>query len=149
MVSSHGWQRSPNPLFYEDSPILPTPLLFKFCPTLPPPPSPHPSSLLPPIPFLTAHCVVLFLWLNGWSRHIWCAILRNDMDVHMSHHRTLICVLCNKASSFIVCIGVSTPLQKHHFHLSCQAPLPLNLQTVQVPLFRKFPLYIGFLWTSP
>ena len=115
----------------------------------PSPPSPHPSSLLPPIPFLTAHCVVLFLWLNGWSRHIWCAILRNDMDVHMSHHRTLICVLCNKASSFIVCIGVSTPLQKHHFHLSCQAPLPLNLQTVQVPLFRKFPLYIGFLWTSP
>ena len=115
----------------------------------PSPPSPHPSSLLPPIPFLTAHCVVLFLWLNGWSRHIWCAILRNYMDVYMSHHRTLICVLCNKASSFIVCIGVSTPLQKHHFHLSCQAPLPLNLQTVQVPLFRKFPLYIGFLWTSP
>ena len=28
--------------------------------------------------------VALFLWLNGWSRHIWCFILLNEiMDVHM------------------------------------------------------------------
>ena len=28
--------------------------------------------------------VVLFLWLNGWSHYIWCAILLNDdMDLHM------------------------------------------------------------------
>ena len=28
--------------------------------------------------------VVLFLWLNGWSHCIWCAILLNDdMDLHM------------------------------------------------------------------
>ena len=28
--------------------------------------------------------VALFLWLNGWSRHIWCFILLNEiMDLHM------------------------------------------------------------------
>ena len=55
------------PLFYKDPLILPTPLF---------------SNFVPPTP--TAHSIILFLWLNGWWRHIWCAILLNDiMDLHM------------------------------------------------------------------
>ena len=53
-----------------------------------------------------------------------------------------------------MCIGLSTPPQKHIPLLSCQAP-PLNRQTVQTPLFRQpssilvfpdppFPLKVGF-----
>ena len=39
---------------------------------------------LPLTPTPTVLSVVLFLWLNGWSHHIWCAILHNDnMDLHM------------------------------------------------------------------
>ena len=80
------------PLFHEDTPppILSTPLLFQI--------------LWNPTP--TVLSVVLFLWLNGWSYHIWCAILLNDnMDLHMSLG-TLVpeglwCVLCNKASSLL------------------------------------------------
>ena len=34
-----------------------------------------PSSLWPPTPTPTAPSVALFLWLNGWLRHILCAIL--------------------------------------------------------------------------
>ena len=66
----------------------------------------RPPSLLLPTPNLTALPVVLFLWLNGWMCHLWCAILLYDiMDVNMlglwylSTKRTLICVLCNKVSS--------------------------------------------------
>ena len=74
-------------------PILPTPHA-KVCPTPAPPPSlpPHfqilsnlPPSLSSPTPTLTALSVVLFLWLNWWSHHIYCATLFNDvMDLHMS-----------------------------------------------------------------
>ena len=99
-------------------PILPTPF-FKFC-TLP--------SLLPPTATSTVHSVVLFLWLNGWSHQIWCDILLNNMDVHMSSLRTLMHILCNKASSFIVCIGVSAP-PPHPFK---NTPPPL--------IFAKLPL---------
>ena len=55
--------------------ILPTPLppLFQILTT----PLPRPPSLLP-TPTPTVYSVVLFLWLNGWSRHIWCTILLND-----------------------------------------------------------------------
>ena len=60
-----------------------------------PPPSMSCPTLTP-----TAHSVVLFLWLNGWSHYIWCAILLKDIiDVHMSSLMTLMHVLCNKASS--------------------------------------------------
>ena len=46
----------------------------------------------------------------------------------------------------IVCIGISTPPQKHH-PLFIAKP-PLNRQTVQVPPFLgNPPLYIGFSWT--
>lgn len=34
--------------------------------------------------------VALFLWLNGWSSHIWCAVLLNDNLVS----EVLWCVLC-------------------------------------------------------
>ena len=59
------------PLFYEDPPILPTPPFSNFI-------QPHPLScrLQPPPP-----SVALFLWLNGWSRHIWCTILLNEIMV--------------------------------------------------------------------
>ena len=53
-------------------------------------PSPH-TSLSPPTPTPTVLSVVLFLWLNGWSQHIWCAILLNDnMDLNMSSLGTLV-----------------------------------------------------------
>ena len=61
-----------NPLFYKD-PLYCLPSFFKSC--LPPPPFPS-----PPTSTFTILCVVLFLWLNGWSRHIWCIILPNNLE---------------------------------------------------------------------
>ena len=91
------------PDFIKTLPPITYPLFFKVCPT--------PPTLLPPTPTPAAHSVVSFLWLNGWSHHIWCVILLNDlMNLHMSSLRTWVRVLCNKGSSFIVCIRVSTPL---------------------------------------
>ena len=93
--------------FIKTSPILPN-LLFKILSNPPP-------SLLPPTPTPTGHYVVLFIWLNGWLHHTWCAILLNViMDVHMSSLMALILMLalCNKASNFSVCIGLSTPPTK-------------------------------------
>ena len=60
---------------------------------------------IPPTPLLP----VLFLWLNGWSHQIWCAILfnHNNGSTHvkswwyLSTRRTLMCVLCNKVSSLM------------------------------------------------
>ena len=46
----------------------PPPTFFKFCST-------PLLSLLSPTPTSTDHSVVLFLWLNGWSRHIWWSTL--------------------------------------------------------------------------
>ena len=54
--------------------------------------------LFTPLPFLstptptpTALFVVLFLWLNVWWHHIWCAILLNEiMELHMLSHGTLV-----------------------------------------------------------
>ena len=55
---------------------------FKFCPTLS---SPLPQFLSPPPATPRVLSVVLFLLLNGWSRHIWCAVLlNNNMDLYMS-----------------------------------------------------------------
>ena len=39
---------------------------------------------------------------------------------------------------FIVCIRISTPLPQKHQPLFLAKP-PLNMQIVQVPLFRQFP----------
>ena len=76
-VSLPSWQRDAKPVLYEDPPILS-------------PPPPHTSlSLQTPTP--TVLSVVLFLWQNGWSHHIWCAILLNDnMDLHMFSLGTLV-----------------------------------------------------------
>ena len=71
------------------------------------PPSPFSNFVQSPFPVTsnthpTDHSAVLFLWLNGWSHHTWCAILLNDiMDVHMLSFRTLMHVLCNKTSSLL------------------------------------------------
>ena len=75
-VSLYSWQRDAKPVLYEDPPILS-------------PPPPHTSlSLQTPTP--TVLSIVLFLWQNGWSHHIWCAILLNDnMDLHMFSLGTL------------------------------------------------------------
>ena len=72
----HSWQRGANP-----PPILPTPPFSNFVHTpLPPPPPPHQLPTSTP----TVLSVVLFIWLIGWSRHIWCAILINaNMDLHV------------------------------------------------------------------
>ena len=87
------------PIFYEKNPILPTPLfqILSACPF------PNPTFLSPPTPTPTVLSIALLLWLNGWSRHIWCAILFGDNSgsTHVEHcylstRRTLICVLCNK-----------------------------------------------------
>ena len=96
--------------------VLTHPILWKLSPSiLPDLPFSNfvqPPSLLPPTPTSTSYSVVLFLWLNGWSCHIWSAILLNDiMDVHMSSLKTWMCVLCNKALGFIVCNEVSTPFK--------------------------------------
>ena len=49
-----------------------------------------PPSLLPPTPIPTTLSIVLFLWLNGWSCHLCCAILLNIMDLHMLSLGTLV-----------------------------------------------------------
>ena len=70
------------PLFYEDSPTYPP--FFKFCPNDPPPSS---ASTFNP----NALFVPWFLWLNGWSCHIWFIILLSDiMDLYMSRFCTLV-----------------------------------------------------------
>ena len=80
-------------------PLLPTNLLQLF--RNPPP------SLLPITSIPTVLSVVLFLWLNGWLHHIWCAVLLNDiMDLHELSLGTFVpegfwCILCNKASSLL------------------------------------------------
>ena len=72
----HSWQRGSTPpppiLWRPCPPLYCLPLLFSnFVHPLP--------SLLPPTPSSTAHSVVLFLWLNGWSHHFWCAVLLTDI----------------------------------------------------------------------
>ena len=71
-------------LFYEDPPVLLMPPFQLFSN----PPIPF---LSPPTPIPTALSVVLYFWLNGWSYHIWCAILLNDiMNLHMLSLGTLV-----------------------------------------------------------
>ena len=95
LVSLHSWQRGSNLTLLWRPPYCLTPFSNL----------PFPISLSPLTSTPIVFSVVLFLWLNGRSRHSWCAILLNDnMDLHMSsmylrNRRTLMCVLCNKASS--------------------------------------------------
>ena len=75
-------KKGPNPYFMK-TPYITYPL-FQILSNLPP-------SLSSPTPTLTALSVVLFLWLNWWSHHIYCATLFNDvMDLHMSSFGNLV-----------------------------------------------------------
>ena len=98
---------------------------------------PSPTYLSPPNATPTVFSVVLFLWLNGWSRHIWCAILLNDnMNLHISSLGTLVpkgpwCMLCNKASSLLrsdTCGFYSTPIW-YHKHTNTHNTLRGHWQT--------------------
>ena len=134
--------------------VLTHPIVWKLSPSiLPDLPFSNfvqPPSLLPPTPTSTSYSVVLFLWLNGWSRHIWSVLLNDIMNVNMSSLKTWMCVLCNKALGFKVCIEVSTPLQKQPTSLFRQAPpLPKSANCQSLPLLGISALYIGFSWTFP
>ena len=87
--SSHSWQRGTNPptLWRPHLYCLPPPF-FQILSTLTPTPT---TSLSPAIPATTVFSVVLFLWLNEWLCHIWCAVFINyNMDVHMLSLGTLV-----------------------------------------------------------
>ena len=72
-----------------------------------------------------------FLFITAW--------LNLDTSVETTPWITFVCSLVCIAD-----IGVSTPPQKYYSpRLSCQVP-SLNQQTVQAPLFRQSPQYIGF-----
>ena len=77
--SLHSWPRGPNAPILWSPPILPPPPSFSNFVQTPP----LPCHLQPPPP-------MLFLSLNGWSHHIWCVILLNIMDLHMSSLGTLV-----------------------------------------------------------
>ena len=102
-VFLHSWQRVANPPFLWRPPHSPycQPPLFQILSTTPT------TSLSPPAPTPTVLSGVLFLSLNGWTHHIWCAILLNDnMDLYvqpwyLSSLGTMMCVLCNKASNLL------------------------------------------------
>ena len=75
------------PLFYKDPLSWLSPTFSNFVQ----PPSPFPQFPVSPIPTRTVLSVVLFLLLNGWSGHTWCAISLNDnMDLHISSLGTLV-----------------------------------------------------------
>ena len=88
-TQNHNCQRVSTPYFMKaplHSPPPPPPPPSQFGP--PPPPSPPLSNLvhcplpLPPTLTATAPFAALFLWLNGWSLHIWFVILLNIMHLH-------------------------------------------------------------------
>ena len=88
VLSLHSWQGVITPLFYEE-PLycLPHPPFFFQILSMPL----SPTSLSPPTSTPPVLSIILFLWLNGWSYHIWCAILLNDnMDLHMASLGTLV-----------------------------------------------------------
>ena len=93
----HSWQGVPNPLLHKDPPIMPTPTptLFKVCP-ISLPQSPSPQLFLMPfffgwICYRTTFDVLFYLTI------LWIYIL----CLYVSTRRTLLCVLCNKASSLL------------------------------------------------
>ena len=78
LLSLHSWQKGSNPLFMKTLYCLLLPPFSNFV------------QILSPLLFLTstptALSVVLFLWLNGWSCHIWCAILLSDNMFYATRH---------------------------------------------------------------
>ena len=104
------------PLFFKD-PILPTPSLTPIFQIL----SNPPCSLSPPNPTLAVLSVVVFLWLNGWSCHIWCAILQNNnMDLHVLSLGSFTLMFVY-ATRYIMWFFIGTliwyHMQKHTAHL--------------------------------
>ena len=82
----HSQQRASNPYSFMKIPLYWQPPIFKFC--LHPAPCLSSPKSLPPLFTLF---FALFIWLNGWSFHIWCVILFNDaMDLHMLILGTLV-----------------------------------------------------------
>ena len=81
--------KSPTPTLH----IVYTHIAYKILQILStPPPPPSPPTLLSPLnsTFIVLP-IVMFVWLNGWSHHIGCAILLNDnMDLHMSSFGILV-----------------------------------------------------------
>ena len=107
VVSLHSWQKRANPSIYD--PPLPPPLLyclhpfFKFCPPHKFCPQTHFPVISNPHPHGSFCCSV---FLAEWviMPHVMCYFTNDNMDRHMSGlgtRRTLICVLCNKASSLL------------------------------------------------
>ena len=94
LFMAHSLERVPNTPY-----VMNTPLYCPPCFTI----LSNPSSPLPPAFTFTANFYVLFLWLNGWSSHIWCVILLNDIiNIYMLSLGTLVperpcCLLCSKA----------------------------------------------------
>ena len=129
-------------LFCEDPLYCLPPLLFKFC-------LPHLFFAVASNPHHTAHSVVfLFLWMP-WLCHIWCTILLNNiMDVHMSSLSTLMRVLCNKASNFIVYIRVLTLFKNITSLFFVKPPPSWTYKLSKSPFFRKFAPIHWFSWTS-
>ena len=107
-------------LFSENPPLYCPHPFFRFCPApthFPVTFKPHPTVL----------SVALFLWLNGWSCHIWCTILLNgNMDLHMSGlgtRRTSMCFMQQgikfTAVWHIMCFFTGT-LIWYHTHTNTQ-----------------------------
>ena len=67
------------------------------------------TSLSPPTPHPHCNFCCPVFQLNGWSCHIWCAIyiytwiiwIYTCWALNLSIRRTLMCVLCHKASSLL------------------------------------------------
>ena len=105
VVSLHSWQRSANLLFYEDPPYIAYPPchpFFKFWPPLFP--APHPYFQLLPPRFILLSC--FFGWMGDHATFDVLFYLMIIMDLHvepwyLSTTRTLMWVLCNKASSLL------------------------------------------------
>ena len=77
------------PYLMKTPPVLATtpPPFFQFLSTT----TTTPNFLSPSTPTPTVFPVDLFLWLNGWWHHIWCAIFLNDnLDLHMLSLDTLV-----------------------------------------------------------
>ena len=71
------------PPYFMQTPFIAYSPFFQILSNLPPP--------SPPMFNPTALFNVLFLWLNGWSCHIWCVILLSRiMDLYMSSLGTLV-----------------------------------------------------------
>ena len=103
----HSCQCVANPLFSEDHPILPTPL-FRILSNTHTHTHTH-TSLSPPTPHHHCNFCCPVFQLSGWSCHIWCAIyiytwiiwIYTCWALNLSIRRTLMCVLCHKASSLL------------------------------------------------